>query len=130
MTTLHLRATILNPGLDISPLKFRGWLRAEAANIDMLTRQSGQPHQVSIIWLYLPEQLRLLIGQGKLDKIIQGIVDKFETIYRIELRRTQSTLTADEMMQAQEELHVYMEALRPGPGGKFSPTGVDNPSLH
>lgn len=129
-TTLHLRASILNPGPEISPLKFRAWFQGEAADIDRKTRESEHPHQVSIIWLYLPEKLRLILGQAKLDKLFQGVVNKYETIYRVELRRTQNQLTAEEMMQARDELQVFMEALRPGPDGAPPPVGVDKQTLH
>jgi len=129
-TTLHLRASILNPGPEISPLKFRAWFQGEAADIDLKTRESGHPHQVSIIWLYLPEKLRLILGQAKLDKLFQGVVDKYETIYRVELRQTKNQLTIEEMMQARGELQAYMEALRPGPDGAPPPVGVDKQTLH
>ncbi|MDP1573070.1 MAG: hypothetical protein Q8M09_08095 [Pseudomonadota bacterium] len=130
MSTLHLRASILNPGPEITPLKFRAWFRGEAADIDQKTRESEHPHQVSIIWLYLPEKLHLILGQAKLDKLFQGVVDKYETIYRVELRQTKNQLTMEEMMQARGELQAYMEALRPGPDGALPQDGANKPTLH
>jgi hypothetical protein len=100
---LHVRIALLSPGPEVTPLKFRGWLRAEAASIDEKSRASGMTHHVSVIRLFLPERVRFTIGQAKLDKILQDIVDKFETIQRVELRGVDVPLTFTELLEAQEE---------------------------
>lgn len=110
-TNMHLRASILNPGPEITPLKFRGWLRAEAADIDQKTRATGQQYLVSIIRLYLPEKLRLAIGQDKLDRILQGVVDKFETIQNIELRTVEAPLDLARMSEAQTEMQADIQEM-------------------
>lgn len=109
---LHLRISILSPGPDVTPLKFRGWLRGEAADIDLKTRNTGLAHQVSIIRLFMPNRLRLSIGQKKLDKILQDIVDRFETIYRIELEQVDAPLSMEELVEIEAETRATMEALR------------------
>ncbi len=109
---LHLRISILSPGPYVTPLKFRGWLRGEAADIDLKTRNTGLAHQVSIIRLFMPNRLRLSIGQKKLDKILQDIVDRFETIYRIELEQVDAPLSMEEIVEIEAETRATMEALR------------------
>lgn len=105
---LHVRVSLLNPEATLTPLKFRGWLREQASDIDRKSRESCMTNQVSVIRLFLTERLRLQIGQTKLDRILQDIVDKFSTIHRIELRNVDGPLSFEEMMaeqaQAQEEL--------------------------
>lgn len=96
----------------MTPLKFRGWLRGEAADIDLKTRNTGLAHQVSIIRLFMPNRLRLSIGQKKLDKILQDIVDRFETIYRIELEQVDAPLSMEELVEIEAETRATMEALR------------------
>ena len=112
-TTLHLRASILNPSSDITALKFRDWLRSEIENVDQRARLSGQPHYASIIWLYMPEKLHMAVGQVKLTKMLRGMINRYENIYRIELRRTQQSLTPQEVELASDELREYLESLKP-----------------
>ncbi len=78
--------SVLNPGPEVTPLKFRSWLRTEAADIDRMTRATNLAHQASIIRIFLPDRLRVAIGQAKLDRIIQDVVNQFETIIRVELQ--------------------------------------------
>lgn len=124
---LHVRISILNPGLDVTPLKFRGWLRGEAADIDRKTHLTGLKHEASIIRLFLPERLRLAIGQDKLDKILQDVVEKFATIYSIDLRSVETPLTFEEMLHEQALAQADLQAI--SEGAKSGKT-VDKPTLH
>lgn len=94
----RLKMSILNTDDALSPLKFRGWLRGEAEDI-----QAGAvEHDLIIIRLFMPEKLRFLLTQKKLDNILQGITDKLPNIYRIELIRVQKSLDHQEMAEAAE----------------------------
>lgn len=124
---IHVRISILNPGFDVTPLKFRGWLRAEAADIDRKTQQAGLKHEASIIRLFLPERLRLAIGQGKLDKILQDVVEKFATIYSIDLRSVEIPLTVEEMLHEQALAQADLQSI--SEGAKSGKTD-DKPTLH
>lgn len=124
---LHIRISILNPGSDVTPLKFRGWLRTEAADIDRKTQQAGLEHEASIIRLFLPERLRLAIGQDKLDKILQDIVEKFATIYSIDLRSVEAPLTFEEILQEQAQAQADLGAIA---AATKSGTKNDKPTLH
>jgi hypothetical protein len=94
----RLKMSILNTDDALSPLKFRGWLRGEAEDI-----QAGAvEHDLIIIRLFMPEKLRFLLTQKKLDNILQGITDKLPNIYRIELIRVQKSLDHQEMVEAAE----------------------------
>lgn len=109
---LHVRVALLNPGIEVTPLKFRSWLREEAADVDRKTQASGMSAQVSVIRLFLPNKLRFAIGQAKLDRIFQNIVDKFATIHRIELQAVEAPLSFDDMVRAQSGVQNELEALR------------------
>lgn len=94
----RLKMSILNTDDNLSPLKFRGWLRGEAEDI----QASAVEFDLIIIRLFMPEKLRLLLTQKKLDSILQGITDKLPNIYRIELIRVQKSLDHQEMSEAAE----------------------------
>jgi hypothetical protein len=68
-------------------------------------------HKASVIHLYLPARLRAQIGQAKLDRMLHDVVNKYETIYRIELRSVEEPLTLNEMMLAQDEARKSFVAL-------------------
>ena len=125
-STVHIRFSILNPGAEVTALKFRGWLRREAADIDQQTQAARQDHQASVIRIYLTEKLRLAIGQRKLDTIFQDVVDRFDSIYRVEFRIVDAPLDTEQMMLAQNECKVDIEALIAAAGTE-SP---NDPTIH
>ena len=127
-SNLHVRISILNPGDDVTPLKFRGWLRTEAASIDFETRSAAQEHKACVIRIFLPEKLRMAIGQRKLDKILQDVVDKFESIQRVELRSVDTPLTSEQMMQVQEEVKAELASLMAATADNDAPD--DKPTIH
>lgn len=127
-STIHLRFAILNPGAEVTALKFRGWLRAKAADIDQRSVAARQDAEASVIRLYLPDKLRLAIGQHKLDKILQDMVDRFESIYRVEVRKVEGPLTVEQMMLAQEECKADMDALVAAADDGEPPDG--DPTIH
>lgn len=122
MKTGQLRISILNAPDDLTPLKLRGWLRSEAESIQGLAK--GE-HDMTLIRLFLPERLRLATTQKQLDKLLQGIVDRFPNIYRVELRPVSKALSPREMTQAAEEGRADLEAML-----KDVNEGEDPPTLH
>ncbi len=108
MVSGQLRLSILNAPDDLTPLKLRGWLRCEAESIQGLAK--GE-HDMIVIRLFLPEQLRWTTTQKQLDKLLQGIVDRFPNIYRVELRPVTKALTSGEMAQAAEEGQADLQAM-------------------
>jgi len=108
MKTGQLRLSILNTPDDLTPLKLRGWLRSEAESIQGMAKSE---HDMIVIRLFLPERLRLASTQKQLDKLLQGIVDRFPNIYRVELRPVTKALTLGEMAQAAEEGQTDLQAM-------------------
>lgn len=122
MVSGQLRISILNAPDDLTPLKLRGWLRSEAESIQGLVK--GE-HDMIVIRLFLPDRLRLATTQKQLDKLLQGIVDRFPNIYRVELRPVTTALTAGEMAQAAEEGQADLQAMLEGMKQDDTP-----PTLH
>lgn len=98
---VHVRASLLNPGFDITPLKFRSWIREEARDIDQKALAAAGDHHHSVIFLFLPEKTFNIIGAPKVDKILQDVTDRFHTILRIELRLVDAPMTMEEMVEEQ-----------------------------
>lgn len=96
---VQLRISILNVPDDLSPLKLRGYLKAEADDIQAKTPDNGHVQ----IRLFLPERTRLIVTQKKLDKMLKDIVDKYPNIYSIQLVGVEHPLSHEEMLEAAEE---------------------------
>lgn len=115
---LHVRVAILSPGAEVTALKFRGWLRAEAADIDRKTREGGEGRCASIIQLHVLERVRAAMGPARLDKLLRDMVNKFDTIIRIELHTVSAPLTLPQLLQARDEaareLDVAFQAVSEG----------------
>ncbi|MBW7901945.1 MAG: hypothetical protein H3C26_10735 [Rhodocyclaceae bacterium] len=100
MISGQLRYSIINPGPEITPLKFRGWFRQEAARIQEMAKG---PHDIIVIRLFITQRLIAGVTQRKIDVALQDAVDRHPNIHRVELRPVEKPLTADEMMEAGRE---------------------------
>lgn len=107
----QLRICLLNPTEDITALKLRGWLQAEAAKID--DQDSKDDH--ILLRLFLAKRVRYGFTPQKLDALLQGIVDKYPNIESIQLVEVEHPLTLDQMREeaeiAQEELNEMGSSL-------------------
>lgn len=100
MISGQLRYSIINPGPEISPLKFRSWFRQEAARIQEMAKG---PHDIIVIRLFITQCLIAGVTQRKIDVALQDAVDRHPNIHRVELRPVDKPLTVDEMMEAGRE---------------------------
>ncbi len=100
MISGQLRYSIINPGPEISPLKFRSWFRQEAARIQEMAKG---PHDIIVIRLFITQRLIAGVTQRKIDVALQDAVDRHPNIHRVELRPVDKPLTVDEMMEAGRE---------------------------
>jgi hypothetical protein len=116
-----MRISLLNVGGDMTPLKFRGWLRKEAIDIQSTARNE---EDIITIRLFITEKLRFAITQVKLDKMLNAVVDKHPNIYRVELEVGANALTHTQMNEAKDEgrsdLRRMVDEIQTGP--KVSPT--------
>lgn len=100
MISGQLRYSIINPGPEITPLKFRGWFRQEAARIQEMAKG---PHDIIVIRLFITQRLIAGVSQRKIDVALQDAIDRHPNIHRVELRPVDKPLTLDEMMEAGRE---------------------------
>lgn len=108
----QLRYSIINPGPDVSPLKFRGWFREEAARIQEMAKG---PHDIIVVRLFITQRLVAGVTQRKIDVALQDVVDRHPNIHRVELRVVDKPLTMEEMIdlgrEAEEEIREVTDRL-------------------
>jgi hypothetical protein len=95
MASGQIHIAILNPGVEITPLRLRGWLQKEAAVINNRCGPGGG----AILRLFLTNKLRYGLPGKKLDAILQALTEKYPAILRIEVQLIEVPLTADEMAE-------------------------------
>lgn len=95
MVSGKLRMSILNVDDDVTPLKFRGWLRSELASIE----GSAATNDIIIIRLFIPNKLLFGLTQRKLDSVCGDLVEKFDHIQRIETVLVEKSLGFAEMQE-------------------------------
>lgn len=109
MPNVQFRISLVNVPDGISALKLRGFLRSEAEDI----QSKATEHSFFIVRVFMPERLLFAITEKKLDVILKGIPDKYESIYRVELVVVKKALDAAQMLEesklAEEDLKLMIE---------------------
>src|SRR3569832_3019175 len=95
MASGQIRIAILNPGVEITPLRLRGWLQKVAAVIN----NRANPGDGAILRLFLTKTLRYGLPGKTLDAILQALTEKYTAVLRIEVQLIDAPLTADEMAE-------------------------------
>lgn len=93
MASGQIHIAILNPGVEITPLRLRGWLQKEAAVIN----NRAEPGDGAILRLFLTRKLRYGLPAKKLDAILQALTERYSAVLRIEVQLVDAPLSADEM---------------------------------
>lgn len=115
------RYSILQVPADVTPLKFRGYLRKEVEAVQA-TAQSEE--DIILIRLFVLEKVLFGLGAKKVDSILNGVVEKCRNIQRIELEPLARPLSIDEMQEAADEAQAHLQALTEkvmASGGKLVP---------
>jgi hypothetical protein len=115
------RSSILQVPTEVTPLKFRGYLRKEIAAVQA-TAQSAE--DIFVVRLFVLEKVLFALGAKKVDSILQGTLEKYPSIQRIELEALLRPLTQDEMQEAADEAQATLQALSDrvmASGGKLGP---------
>lgn len=103
-----VRMSILNVDeTTVTALKFRGWLRSEATDIQQTARDKDD---IIVIRLFMTDRLRFAITQPRLDKMLKAVVEKHPNIYRVELQTRSMPLSASEVMEAAEVAKADLKA--------------------
>jgi len=113
MASGRIHIAILNPGVEITPLRLRGWLQKEAAAIG----RRANPGDGAILRLFLTKKLRYGLPAKKLDAILQALTEKHPVILRIETQLVEAPLTEDEMAEQTRLASLHVEKFRQRAGG-------------
>lgn len=122
----QFRSSILQVPAEITPLKFRGYLRKE---IETVQATAQNEEDIIVVRLFVLEKVLFGLGPKKVDSILQGVVGKCPNIQRIELEALVRPLTLDEMQEAADEAQETLQALSHrvmASGGKLGPATGGN----
>lgn len=104
----QFRSTVLQIPAEVTPLKFRGYLRKE---IQAVQATAQNPEDIIVVRLFVLEKVLFGLGAKKVDSILQGIVEKCPNIQRVELEALARPLTAAEMQEAAAEAQAMLQTL-------------------
>jgi hypothetical protein len=104
----QFRSSVLQIPAEVTPLKFRGYLRKE---IQAVQASVQSPEEIVVVRLFVLEKVLFGLGAKKVDSILHGVVEKCPNIQRIELEALTRPLTTDEMQEAAEEAQAMVQAL-------------------
>lgn len=104
----QFRSSILQVPAEVTPLKFRGYLRKE---IEAIQATAQNEEDIIIVRVFVLEKVLFGLGPKKVDSILQGAVGKSPNIQRIELEALTRPLTAEEMQEAAAEAQEMLQAL-------------------
>lgn len=102
------RYSILQVPAEVTPLKFRGYLRKE---VEAVQATAKDEEDIILVRLFVLEKVLFGLGAKKVDNILLGVVGKCPNILRIELEALARPLTQDEMQEAAGEAQASLKAL-------------------
>ena len=104
----QFRYSILQVPAEISPLKFRGYVRKE---IEAVQATAKDEEDIILVRLFVLEKILFGLGMKKMDSILNTLVGKCPNIQRIELEPLLRPLTAEEMQEAADDAQSTLKAL-------------------
>lgn len=102
------RYSILQAPAEVTPLKFRGYLRKE---LEAVQATAQGEEDIILVRLFVLEKILFGLGQKKVDATLQSLVAKCPNIQRIELEALARPLTAEEMQEAAADAQATLQAL-------------------
>ena len=120
------RSATLQVPAEVTPLKFRGYLRKE---IEAVQATAQGEEDIIVVRLFVLEKVLFGLGAKKVDSILHGALGKCPNILRIELEGLLRSLTQDEMQEAAAKAQSTLQALRDrvmAPNGTAEPASDAN----
>ena len=120
------RSATLQVPAEVTPLKFRGYLRKE---IEAVQATAQGEEDIIVVRLFVLEKVLFGLGAKKVDSILHGALGKCPNILRIELEGLLRPLTQDEMQEAAAEAQSTLQMLRDrvmAPSGTAEPASDTN----
>lgn len=121
----QFRSSILQVPADVTPLKFRGYLRKE---IEAVQATAQGEEDIIVVRLFVLERVLFGLGVKKVDSILNGVVSKCPNIQRIELEALIRPLTAEEMQEAADEAQEMVQELAERVMAKGGQLVADSPT--
>ena len=121
----QFRSSILQVPADVTPLKFRGYLRKE---IEAVQASAQGEEDIIVVRLFVLERVLFGLGVKKVDSILNGVVSKCPNIQRIELEALIRPLTAEEMQEAADEAQEMVQELAERVMAKGGQLVADSPT--
>jgi hypothetical protein len=121
----QFRSSILQVPADVTPLKFRGYLRKE---IEAVQATAQGEEDIIVVRLFVLEKVLFGLGVKKVDSILNGVVTKCPNIQRIELEALIRPLTAEEMQEAADEAQEMVQELAERVMAKGGKLVADSPT--
>lgn len=103
------RSATLQVPAEVTPLKFRGYLRKE---IEAVQATAQGEEDIIVVRLFVLEKVLFGLGAKKVDSILHGALGKCPNILRIELEGLLRPLTQEEMQEAAAEAQSTLQMLR------------------
>lgn len=103
------RSATLQAPAEVTPLKFRGYLRKE---IEAVQATAQGEEDIIVVRLFVLEKVLFGLGAKKVDSILHNALGKCPNILRIELEGLLRPLTQDEMQEAAAEAQSTLQMLR------------------
>jgi hypothetical protein len=116
------RSATLQVPAEVTPLKFRGYLRKE---IEAVQATAQGEEDIIVVRLFVLEKVLFGLGAKKVDSILHNALGKCPNILRIELEGLLRPLTQDEMQEAAAEAQSTLQALR---DRVMAPSGTAEPA--
>ncbi len=116
------RSATLQVPAEVTPLKFRGYLRKE---IEAVQATAQGEEDIIVVRLFVLEKVLFGLGAKKVDSILHNALGKCPNILRIELEGLLRSLTQDEMQEAAAEAQSTLQALR---DRVMAPSGTAEPA--
>ena len=120
------RSATLQVPAEVTPLKFRGYLRKE---IEAVQATAQGEEDIIVVRLFVLEKVLFGLGAKKADSILHNALGKCPNILRIELEGLLRPLTQDEMQEAAAEAQSTLQMLRDrvmAPNGTAEPASDAN----
>ena len=120
------RSATLQVPAEVTPLKFRGYLRKE---IEAVQATAQGEEDIIVVRLFVLEKVLFGLGAKKVDSILHGALGGCPYVLRIELEGLLRSLTQDEMQEAAAEAQSTLQALRDrvmAPSGTAEPASDTN----
>lgn len=115
------RSATLQVPAEVTPLKFRGYLRKE---IEAVQATAQGEEDIIVVRLFVLEKVLFGLGAKKVDSILHNALGKCPNILRIELEGLLRPLTQDEMQEAAAEAQSTLQMLR---DRVMAPSGTAEP---